>query len=458
MAKQINIKKGLDICLQGEAVRELMPASFAGLYAVSPADFHGLTPKVAVREGDAVLAGTPVIVDKKCPEIKFVSPVSGTVKSVVRGEKRRLLNVIIEADRNNAYVEFPVRNPKDLNADEVKEALLQAGLWPCIKRRPYDVIANPAQAPKAIYVKGFDSAPSAPDYAFCLKGQGKEIQTGIDALCKLTAGKVYLSLPAEGAAPELAHASGVEAVIMKGPHPAGNLGVVINHTEPVNKGETVWCVNALDLVFFGRLFLEGKVDLTRLVAVTGPMVIAPAYFRCKAGVCLTALIEGNVYKEAQLRYVSGNALTGTQVQADGFLGFYDSQVTVLHEGSDVDELLGWVMPRVNMFSSSRTYFLSGLLRKLNPKKAYDADTRVLGGERALIMSGEYDRVFPMDIYPERLLRACIVKDLEEMEALGIYEVAPEDFALCEYVCTSKIAVQQIVREALDVLRAENGDE
>jgi len=458
MAKQINIKKGLNISLQGEAVRETVVASVASLYAVTPTDFHGLTPKVVVREGDAVQAGTPLVIDKYLPEINFVSPVSGTVKSVVRGEKRKLLNVIVEADGKNTFVEFPVRDPKNMSADEVKESLLQSGLWPFIKRRPYDVIAHPAHAPKAIYIKGFDTAPLAPDYAFCLKGMGKEIQTAVDAIGKLTSGKVYLSVPAKDAARELLDVNGVELCTVSGPHPAGNLGVIINHTDPINKGETVWCVNALDLVFIGRFFLTGKVDFTAPVAVTGPMVITPAYYRCKRGICLSALFEGNVYKEQPLRYINGNALTGTQVQKDGFLDFYSSQVTVLHEGTNVDELLGWVMPRFNMFSTSRTYFLSGLLRKLNPAKKYDADTRILGGERALIMSGEYDKVFPMDIYPERLLRACLVKDLEEMEALGIYEVVPEDFALCEYVCTSKIEVQKAIRESLDLLKSENGDE
>ncbi len=457
MSTLINIKKGLNINLQGAALKETASASYTTLYAVTPSDFHGLVPKLVVKEGEKVLAGSPLIVDKKFPEIKFVSPVSGTVKSVLRGEKRRLLNVVVEADAQTEYLEFPKRNPAEMSADEVKEALQTAGLWPFIKRRPYDVVANPARQPKAIFVKGFDSAPLAPDYAYVLKGQAADLQTGFDALAKLTQGKVYLSLPAQGAAPELAAVKGVETCIVKGPHPAGNIGVLINHTEPVNKGETVWTVNALDLVFFGRLFNKGIVDLSRLVALAGAEVYAPAYYSCKPGICLEALLEGNVHKEIPLRFVSGNALTGTAVEKNGFLGFYDSQVTVLHEGTDIDELLGWVMPRFNLFSSSKSYF-TGLIRKICPKTSYVADTRVLGSERALIMSGEYDRVFPMDILPERLLRACIVKDLEEMEALGIYEVAPEDFALCEYICTSKIEVQKIVREALDMLKAENGDD
>jgi len=457
MTKQINIKKGLNINLQGAAAKERATASYTPLYAVSPIDFHGLLPKVVVKEGDPVKAGTPLVIDKKFPEINFVSPVSGVVKSIVRGEKRKLLHVVVAADTKTEYVTFPKRNPLEMTGAEVKEALATAGLWPFIKRRPYDLVANPDAKPKSIFVQGFDSAPLAPDYAFVLKGHAAEIQTGLDALTRLTEGQVYVCLPAENAAPELEKAQHVEFVRLKGPHPAGNVGVAINHVDPVNKGETVWTVNALDLVFFGRLFNQGIVDLTRLVALAGPAVYQPAYYSCKPGIALSALVEGNVHKEIPLRYINGNPLSGERVEKDGFLGFYNSQVTVLHEGSDVHELLGWVMPRLNMFSNSRTYF-SFLIDKLMPKRQYDADTRVLGGERALIMSGEYDKVFPMDILPERLVRACIVKDLEDMEALGIYEVAPEDFALCEYVCTSKIEVQKVVREALDLLKAENGED
>ena len=457
MAKTINIRKGLNISLQGAAVKEMAPASYASTYAVVPGDFHGLTPKVVVKAGDKVKAGTPLIVDKKCPEIAFVSPVSGEVKEVVRGEKRKLLRVTVTPDDRIEYQEFPVRNPLEMSAEEVKQALCEAGVWPFVKRRPYDVMANPRKAPKSIFVKGFDTAPLAPDYAFVLKGKGADIQTALNALTRLTDGKVYLTLPAQGASIELANAKNVEQVILKGVHPAGNVGVAINHVDPLNKGEEVWTVNALDLPVIGKLFNKGIADFSRPVAVTGPEVYMPAYYMVKPGICLEALLEGNVHKEIPLRFVSGNALTGTQVAADGYLGFYDSQVTVLHEGTDVDELLGWVMPRFNRFSSSKSYF-SGLIQKICPKAEFETDTRMLGSERALIMSGEYDKVFPMDILPERLLRACIVRDLEDMEALGIYEVAPEDFALCEYVCTSKIEVQKIVREALDLLKAENGDD
>lgn len=457
MAKTIKIKKGLNIKLQGAAVCEIQSASYTDSFAVTPSDFHGLLPKVIVKEGDKVKAGTPLMIDKKFPEINFVSPVSGEVKAIVRGEKRKLLHVVVTADEQTVYEEFPVRQPADLSRKEVMEALQTAGLWPFLKRRPYDLVANPDAQPKAIVVKGFDSAPLAPDYAFVLKGHALEVQTALTALSKLTEGKVYLTLPAQGAAAELCQAKGVETYVFDGPHPAGNVGVAINHLCPINKGEVVWTIDALHLLPIGRFFLQGKVDLSRLVALTGPMVHQPLYYWAKPGCSMKALLQGNVHKEVPLRYISGNALTGEQRSEDQFLGFYDSQVTVLHEGSDIHELVGWVLPRFDLFSSNGTYFTK-LMNLLCPKKTYDADTRVLGGERALIASGEYDKVFPMDILPEKLLRACIVKDLEDMEALGIYEVAPEDFALCEYVCTSKIEVQKIVREALDLLKSENGEE
>jgi len=457
MTDVIKIKKGLDISLKGGAFPEVQSASYTENYALCPTDFHGLIPRVLVKEGEQVLAGTPLVADKNKPEILFVSPLSGVVSAVKRGEKRRLLAIEIRADQKNAALSYPVRNPLDMDGVKVKEALLEAGLWPYIKRRPYDVIANPRVEPKAIFISAFDTAPLAPDYAFILKGQGHDFQTGLNALTKLTKGKVHLSIPAGSGSGELKNAQNVEIHRFEGPHPAGNVGVQINHIDPINKGETVWTVNALDVLFIGRFFNKGRVDFSRLVALTGPEVYEPRYYRCVAGIQLSALLKGNVHKEIPLRYISGNALTGTRVEMDDYLGAYDSQVTVLHEGTDVHEFAGWVMPRLNMFSMSKTYF-TGLVQKICPRKQFDADTRILGGERALIMSGEYEKVFPMDILPEKLVRACITRDLEKMEELGIYEVAPEDFALCEYVCTSKVEVQKQVRTALDLLKAENGEE
>lgn len=456
MAKVINIKKGLDINLIGKAVPEIISAGIAEIYSVTPTDFHGLIPKVVVKAGDLVQAGTPVMVDKNHPEICFVSSVSGTVEGVVRGEKRKLLNILVNADAQTSYLEFPKQNPLKVSGEEVKKTLCTAGLWPYIKQRPYDIIADPTKQPKAIFVTGFDTNPLAPDYAFLLDGRGTDFQTGLDALTRMTEGKVYLSIPADSSSKELTSALHVEINKFSGPHPAGNVGVHINKLNPINKGEVVWTLNALEVLFIGRLFNQGIVDLTRVVAITGPAVYKPCYVRCKPGISIQALTDGNLHKEIPLRYINGNPLTGFTVATDGYLSAYATQVTVLHEGTDIHELFGWVMPRLDKFSTSRTY-LTWLTKKICPKQAFEPDTRILGGERALIMSGEYDKVFPMDILPEQMVRACITEDLEKMENLGIYEVAPEDFALCEFVCTSKIEVQKVIREALDILKKENGD-
>ncbi len=450
------IKKGLDIKLKGKAAWETTTVGCMETWSMAPADYHGLTPKVVVKEGDVVLAGSPLMVDKQQSDIKYVSAVSGTVAAVVRGEKRSLLNILVKPDMKTRFLEFPQVNPLELSPEAVRARLCEAGLWPYIKQRPYDVIANPEKTPRAIFVSGFDTAPLAPDYTYVLKGQGVDLQTGLNALTRLTPGLVFLSLPESCDSAELKGVQRVETRLFKGPHPAGLVGVQINHIAPINKGEVVWTINLLDVLFIGRLFNQGKVDMTRQLAVTGPEVIRPTYVRCVPGTPIQSIVGGNVYKEIPLRYVNGNALSGSRVDENGYLGAYATQLTVLHEGTDIHELFGWVMPRFNLFSASRTYF-SWLTKFLIPNKAYEPDTRMLGGERALIMSGEYDKVFPMDVLPEQLVRACLTNDLEKMEQLGIYEVAPEDFALCEYVCTSKIEVQRVIREALDLLKKENGD-
>lgn len=456
MAKVIKINKGLDISLKGKAEEIVCSAGDAEFWSLTPGDFHGLVPKVLVKAGDIVKAGTPLIADKNKPEIKFVSPVSGVIHEVVRGEKRKLLNILIKPDTKTEYLDFKTANPLTLDRDQVKSLLCESGLWPYIKQRPYDLMANPEIKPKSVFVTGFDSAPLAPDFDFVLKGQIADLQTGLNALTRLTDGSVYLSLSSACKTAEIKNAANVQVRYFDGPHPAGNVGVQINHIDPVNKGEAVFTINALDLLLIGRFFNKGIADFSKLVAVTGPEVRKPQYIRCKPGIPVKALVTGNVYNEIPLRYINGNPLTGKIVNPDGYLDFYANQITVLHEGTDTHEFFGWIMPRFGIQSMSKTYF-SWLMKCVFPDKKYEPDTRVLGGERALIMSGEYDKVFPMDILPEQLLRACITGDLEAQENLGIYEVAPEDFALCEYVCTSKIEVQKIVRQALDVLKNENGD-
>ena len=448
MANVIKLRKGLDINLKGKAAQEFMSVKEPGFYALVPEDFTGITPKVVVKEQEYVMAGGPLFIDKNHPELKFVSPVSGVVTSVERGARRKVLNIVVEAAAEQDYEEFGKKDVNALNGESVKAALLEAGMFAFIRQRPYDVIADPTMYPKAIFVSAFDSNPLAPDFEFALKGEEANFQTGLDALSKMA--KTYLSISVKQKAAALTQAKNVTITAFDGPNPAGNVGVQINHISPVVKGETVWTIGAEAVIFIGRLFNTGRVDMTRKVAVTGSEVLKPAYCKLKVGALLTNVFSGNVTTGRDLRYISGNVLTGKKVNPNGFLGAFDSQLTVIPEGDDIHEMLGWIMPRFNQFSVNHSYF-SWLLGN---NKEYVLDARIKGGERHMIMSNEYDKVFPMDIFPEYLVKAIIAGDIDRMEALGIYEVAPEDFALCEFVCSSKVEVQRIVRAGLDMLRAE----
>jgi len=355
---------------------------------------------------------------------------------------------VVEAAAEQDYEEFGKKDVSKLDGEAVKAALLEAGMFAFMRQRPYDVIADPTVAPRAIFISAFDSNPLAPDFEFALKGEEANFQTGLDALAKIA--KTYLGISSKQKTTALTQAKNVTVTVFDGPNPAGNVGVQINHVAPVVKGETVWTIGAEAVIFIGRLFNSGRVDLTRTVAVTGSEVLKPAYCKLKVGALLTNVFAGNVTKGMELRYISGNVLTGKQVKPNGFLGAFDSQLTVIPEGDDIHEILGWIMPRFNQFSVNRSYF-SWLMGN---KKEYVLDARIKGGERHMIMSGEYDKVFPMDILPEFLIKAIIAGDIDRMEALGIYEVAPEDFALCEFVDSSKLELQRIVRAGLDMLRAE----
>lgn len=451
MANVIKLRKGLDIHLKGKATEEFLSVREPGYYALVPDDFPGVTPKVVVKEGEKVKAGGSLFVNKNYPEIKFVSPVSGTVTKVERGERRKVLNITVQADTQQEYEEFEKKDVSKLSAEEVKSLLMEAGLFAFIRQRPYDVIADPSVAPRAIFVSSFDSKPLAPDFEFVLKGDEQNFQTGLNALSKMA--KTYLSVSAKQKAPAITQAKNVIINTFDGPHPAGNVGVQINHIDPINKGETVWTVAAQDVILMGRFFNNGRIDFTRTVALTGSEVFTPAYCKIKLGAQLSNVFSGCVDKGADLRFISGNVLTGKRVARDGFLGAFDNELTVIPEGADVHEFLGFIMPRTNQFSVSHSYF-SWIIDKFNPKRTYTLDARIKGGKRNIIMSHEYDRVLPMDIMPEYLIKAIIAGDIDRMEQLGIYEVAPEDFALCEFVDSSKQELQKIVRQGLDNLRAE----
>ncbi len=450
MSKIITLRKGLDINLQGQAQQTLSVAPTASEYALSPLDFEGVTPKLLVKVGDEVKAGTPLFFNKYDERILFTSPVSGKVAAVNRGEKRKVLSVTVAPDAEQQYEEFAKPDLGKASREEIVALLLRSGLWPLLVQRPYGIIANPSDTPKAIFISAFDSAPLAPDYNFVLGSEQKNLQAGIDALRKLTPGKVHLSVraKAEGAMPSL---KGVELHTFAGKHPVGNVGVQIHHVDPVNRGEVVWTVNIQDLAAIGRLVNEGRVDRTKIVAVTGSEVEKPQYVRVIAGAKIDSLLGGNVRKQKEgdsVRIISGNVLTGTKVAADGFLTFYANQVTVIPEG-DKYELLGWAMPRLNKFSVSRAYF-----SWLCPKKAYKLDTNMNGGERPFVVTGLYEKYLPMDIYPMYLLKACLAGDIDKMENLGIYEVTEEDFALCEFVDPSKIDIQQIIRDGINLMIKE----
>lgn len=444
----VKLKKGFDIQVIGAAEKIIAGDSDAVLFGVKPTDFPGLVPKLNVKPGDRVQAGSPLFHNKLIPEIVFNSPISGTVLSVDRGDRRKILEVVVEKSSED-YLEFGKTDPSKLTSSEVKERLLRSGLWPAVRQRPYHIVAKPGDKPKSIFISGFDTAPLAPDYNFIMDNSPASLfQAGITAVSKLTGGKVNLVLNGkEKPSPVLASTAGVEISYFSGPHPAGNAGVHIHHIDPVNKGEVVWVINLQDIITIGRLFIEGIYKPERIVALTGSEVIQPRYYKMLSGASVASLVKDNV-RPGNLRYISGNVLTGSRISGSGYLGYYDSQITVIPEG-DYYEFFGWAKPGTGKLSFSRTF-----ASKLLPKKNFRLDTNLHGGERAFVMTGEYEKVVPMDIYPMQLFKAILAGDIDMMENLGIYEVAEEDFALCEYICPSKIEIQSIVRSGLDLMIKE----
>ena len=450
MSKIIKLRKGLDVNLQGKAEKTTTVLPLASEYAVSPLDFTGVTPKLLVKAGDRVKAGTPLFFNKYDERILFTSPVSGTVTAVNRGEKRLVLNVTVAADAEQTYEAFDVPSLSGANREEIVALLLKSGLWPMIIQRPYGVIANPSDKPKAVFVSAFDSAPLAPDYDYILSSERKNLQTGLDVLRCLTDGKVHLSMH-EGAESSFKDLNGVELHTFRGKHPAGNVGVQINRLDPINKGERVWTVNIQAVAIIGRLFNEGRVDMSKSVAVAGSEVVQARYVRVMSGAPVASILKDNIKPQEEgrsVRIISGNVLSGTRRAADGYIGFYDDMLSVIPEGNH-HELLGWIMPRFGKFSVSRTYF-----SWLCPKKEYKLDTNLNGGERPFVVTGLYDKYLPMDIYPTYLLKAILAEDIDKMENLGIYEVIEEDLALCEFVDPSKIEMQAILRKGINLMIKE----
>ena len=459
MRETITIRKGLDLPIGGAAKMLLSDARSITTYAVKPTDFVGITPRLVVEEGDAVSAGDALFVDKNDERIRFTSPVGGQVKAIVRGEKRKLMEVVVEADFKSAPTQ---ELPK--TAEDIKAAMLQCGLWTQLRQRPFGTVANPDDKPKAIFVSAFDSAPLAPDYDFALQGKETFFAKGLEALSKLTNGEVHICFrPNQKLAEQLtssnaSHFSIINSQLsihfVNGPHPAGNIGTQIAHIDPINKGEVVWTMNIQDVAVLGELVATGVYNPEKVIAVAGPNIKDPHYYRIIAGACTEAIVANQIeIGSPNCRVISGNVLSGTQIAADGFVGAYDNMVTFLPEG-DYYDFMGWLMPGFRKYTFSRT-FLSGILSTLNSQlSTYKFDTNTHGDERPLVFTGNFERVFPFDIYPTQLIKACIVGDIELMENLGIYEVEPEDFALCEFIDTSKTDIQAIIREALEKLRKE----
>ncbi len=448
MGKNFTIRSGYDIKLQGAAEKTVADIPISDVIAVKPPDFLAVTPKLLVETGDEVLAGQPIFFDKNRPNLRFSSPVSGEIADVVRGEKRRIMEIRIIPDKGGMrYAEFPKSDPASLSREQIIEHLLESGCWNYIRQRPFSLIANPEDTPKAIFVSCFDSAPLAPDLDFVKDFEKENLQAGISVLTKLSADKVHLGLRPGQQEGDFPGTHVVNHHFFKGPHPAGNVGIQIHHIDPIQKGETVWYVNLQDLLIIGRLFREGRYRAERLVALTGSCATWPHYLRAMTGQRMSDLVGGRL-KTAHSRVMQGNVLTGKTSSADDFLSFYENQITAIPEG-DQPEFLGWLLPGFGKLSLSRTYF-----SWLFPNRSYNLGTNMHGEERAFVMTGQYDKVLPMNIYPVFLLKAILAKDIERMEGLGIYEIAEEDFALCEFVCTSKIDVQKIVAEGLEYIRLE----
>ncbi len=450
MSKDIQIKKGLNINLVGAAELETAKAVLSNVYTLNLNDFHGVTPKMFLKQGAEVKAGEPLFYNKSIEDMLFVSPVSGELVEIERGARRRILSVKILADKEQSFEVSPTIDIESATKQDIKRVWLKGGCWPFIKQRPYDIIADPDTTPKSIFISAYVTSPLAADLNYVLKGKEAELQAAVTALSKLTPGKVHVSVGKSEDSP-LASLKGVELHKISGPHPAGLVGTQINKLDPINKGELVWTVSPQDLVIMGEFLLTGKFNAERTVALVGSCVKAPKYYTTKIGAEIATFLYASGVTEENIRVINGDVLTGSKSKPDGSLGFYNNTVSVIPEGDDY-EFFGWNKPIFNKISNTRALTFSWM----QPKKKYDLTTNTNGEHRAFVVTGQYEEVFPMDIYPMQLLKACMVKDLDEMEQLGLYEVAPEDFSLTEFICISKQPHQQIIREGLDYLQQEIG--
>ena len=449
MSKDIRIKKGLNINLVGAAEQNTSKAVLSNVYAINLLDFHGIMPKMLVKQGSEIKAGEPLFYSKDNKDMLFASPVSGELIEIIRGARRKILTIKILADKSQDYMEHS-KMQSGADSEEIKSLLLKSGCWPFIRQRPYDHVADPTTTPKAIFISAYVTAPLAADLDYTLKGKEEELQAALTALGKLTPGKVHVSI-GKGSSSPFAKLQDIEIHKVSGPHPAGLVGTQINKLDPINKGEVVWTVTPQDLVIIGELLLTGRFNAQRTIALAGSTVKAPKYFSTKIGAEIATFLYASGVKDKNFRVINGDVLTGKKTSPDGFLGFYNNTVSVIPEGDDY-EFFGWNKPVFDKLSATRALTFSWL----QPNKKYDLDTNINGEHRAFVVTGMYEEVFPLDIYPLQLLKACMVKDLDEMEQLGLYEVIPEDFSLTEFICISKQPHQQIIREGLDLLQKEIG--
>lgn len=452
MGKFIRLKKGFTINLVGKAAAKVLEADQPETFVIKPTDFQGIyMPKMTVNVGDQVKAGSPLFHDKRHEQIVFTAPVSGEIVEVKRGEKRKLLEIKILADKKVEHASFKKYSVSDINnasAAEIKEQLLASGVWTNFVQRPFGVVADPAATPKAIHISAFDTSPIAPDYSILFKGQDQYFQVGVDVLKKLTSGAVHVNTHASSEISTVfSQVKGAEVNKFSGPHPAGCVGVQIHHLDPINKGDIVWTISPAGVIQIGKLFLNGVYDASKLVALTGSEVKNPQYYKTYTGASVKKFIEGNLNND-HVRVVSGNALTGTSIGKEGHIGFFDQHITVLPEG-DYSEFVGWITPGARKLSFQRAL---GLLSFLSPGKERVLDTNTHGEPRAFVQSGVFEQVVPMDVLPTHLLKSILAQDIDEMEALGIYEVIEEDLALCEFVDVSKHNVQEIIREGIELVQ------
>lgn len=445
MHKQVKISKGLDINLKGRPALKIAKIPRSNQYVVKPTEFYGINPRLSVKIGDHVDAGDPLFYHKYMDKIKFTSPVSGIVEDIVRGERRKILKIIIRADASDTFKSFKTDKPENLSKGQTLDLLLESGLFATIKQRPYDLIAHPDDQPKAIFISAYDSAPLGVDYTFALKNNMKAFENGLKALKKLTEGKVYLIINGETAS-DFDKLNDVEIIKAFGPHPVGNISVSIEKFEPINKGDRIWTVNPADIAMIGSFFETGQYNPIRTIALAGSKVKEPMYYTVKAGADLTDFLKDKLADD-NVRIISGNVLTGANITQDKILNFYDNEITVIPLGKK-SRFLGW-MPF--LAENRKSFYNFGFSKKL-----LDIDANMYGEERAFVMNEELESVMPLDIYPVHLLKAALVGDVEKMEQLGILEVAPEDFALLDYISSSKIDTQELIRKGLDIMQVEMG--